>query len=160
VRVDDRPIEFVDQVHGLQSWRLDQVCGDFVIRRADGLAAYQLAVTVDDAWQQVTEVVRGTDLLDSTPRQVHLQQLLGYPRPSYLHLPLAVDVEGRKLSKRLRSDPVGHLEPLDAMRAALRCLGLAPPPGGGVDAMLAWAREHWNPAGVPRGQVVLGADVS
>ncbi len=159
VRVPGDPIRFVDGVQGPVSESLAECCGDFVVRRADGLVAYQLAVVVDDAWQGVTEIVRGADLLDSTPRQVFLQRALGLPTPSYLHLPLARDPEGRKLSKSLGADPVRSMPPLDALGAALAFLGHAPPPHGDLEARWAWAREHWDAGRVPReGGAVFGAD--
>ena len=93
-------IEFVDGVYGEQRELLSSECGDFLIRRSDGIFAYQLAVVVDDAAMGVTEVVRGNDLLSSTPRQMYLQHLLGYPHPHYAHVPLLVAADGRRLSKR------------------------------------------------------------
>lgn len=100
VRVPDREISFVDGIFGRVSQRLPEVCGDFVIKRADGLFAYHLATVVDDAGSGVNQVVRGADLLLSTPRQIFLQTLLGFARPSYFHLPLVIDPSGAKLSKR------------------------------------------------------------
>ena len=93
-------IEFIDRVYGAQCEALASECGDFLIRRSDGVFAYQLAVVVDDAAMGVTEVVRGNDLLSSTPRQMYLQNLLGYPHPHYAHVPLLVAADGRRLSKR------------------------------------------------------------
>ena len=93
-------IEFVDGVYGEQRESLSSECGDFLIRRSDGIFAYQLAVVVDDGAMGVTEVVRGNDLLSSTPRQMYLQHLLGYPHPHYAHVPLLVAADGRRLSKR------------------------------------------------------------
>ncbi|MGH8090718.1 MAG: glutamyl-Q tRNA(Asp) synthetase [Rudaea sp.] len=120
------------------AWRLRDDAGDFVIRRVEGWYAYQLAVVVDDAEQGITEVVRGADLLESTPRQIHLQRLLGLPTPDYLHLPLAVDAEGNKLSKQDRARPVDSDNPLPALRAALAFLGqhvpAAPSPAMLLDA--------------------------
>lgn len=105
------------------AWRLRDEAGDFVIRRVEGWYAYQLAVVVDDAEQGITEVVRGADLLESTPRQIRLQRLLGLPTPGYLHLPLALDGEGKKLSKQDSARPVDRDDPLPALRAALAFLG-------------------------------------
>lgn len=96
----DRIIRFTDGVFGPYAENLKEACGDFVLRRADGVFVYQLAVVVDDGEFGVTEVVRGCDLLSSTPRQIYLQGLLGYPRPEYCHVPMLTDREGRKLSKR------------------------------------------------------------
>jgi glutamyl-Q tRNA(Asp) synthetase len=100
VRVGPGPVRFTDRVQGAQSFDLSAACGDFVVRRADGLFAYQLAVVVDDAWQGIDQVVRGADLLSSTPRQIHLQRLLGQTTPDYAHLPLVAAPGGGKLSKR------------------------------------------------------------
>ncbi len=100
VRVPKEEIEFADRLQGSYSENLAQMCGDFILRRSDGIYAYQLAVVVDDADMGITEVVRGQDLLSSTPRQIYLQRLLGYPTPDYCHVPLLCDGEGRRLSKR------------------------------------------------------------
>jgi glutamyl-Q tRNA(Asp) synthetase len=122
VRTHDAPITFTDAVFGPQSQRLEAAVGDFVVRRADGYLAYQLAVVVDDADQAITQVVRGADLLSSTPRQIYLQQLLGLPTPAYAHLPLVLDAQGRKLSKRDRAHPVDPDDPLGALLAGWRFL--------------------------------------
>jgi glutamyl-Q tRNA(Asp) synthetase len=118
------------------AWRLRDNAGDFVVRRVEGWYAYQLAVVVDDAEQGITEVVRGSDLLDSTPRQIHLQRLLGLSTPDYLHLPLAVDAEGNKLSKQDRARPVDRDDPLPALRAALTFLGQRLPTASTPTALL------------------------
>lgn len=125
VRTDDLPTRVVDAVYGEHSQRLESALGDFVVRRADGFFAYQLVVVVDDADQGITRVVRGADLLSSTPRQVHLQRLLGLPTPAYAHVPVVLDDHGRKLSKRDRAHPVDPSDPLRALRAAWRFLGQA-----------------------------------
>ena len=137
LRAPDLRIDFDDIAAGPQSCNLLDG-GDFVVRRAEGWYAYQLAVVVDDAFQDVSEVVRGADLLDSTPRQIWLQRLLGLPTPAYLHLPLVVDADGRKLSKQDRSRPVERSDPLPALRAALAFLGLhvASTDGAGKPAAL------------------------
>ena len=126
-RVSNATIRFQDGIQGLQCQTPARQCGDFVIRRADGWIAYQLAVVVDDGAAGVTHVVRGADLLDSTGRQILLQQALGLAQPDYLHLPLIVDQHGRKLSKSEGADPVDRLPPADALRLLLRALGHAPP---------------------------------
>lgn len=148
-RVDDAALEFHDAVQGICRQNLLASCGDFVIYRADKLPAYQLAVVVDDAFQGVTEVVRGADLLDSTARQLHLQRLLGMPQPNYFHLPIALDAEGNKLSKRAGSDPLSAQTPLEAVFQALRFLGQRPPRLGTLPDLWAWSIEHWDPAAVP-----------
>ena len=116
-------IGFDDAVHGHVSQDVAAAVGDFVLRRADGPWAYQLAVVVDDAAQGITDVVRGADLLDSTPRQILLQRKLGLPTPRYAHLPLIVGGDGRKLSKSLAALPVDGHDPLPPLRAAWRALG-------------------------------------
>ncbi len=100
LRVSDEEVSFVDGLFGEQCENLERDCGDFILRRSDGLYGYQLAVVVDDALQGVTEVVRGRDILSATPRQLYLQRLLGYDTPEYLHIPLLVDAHGRRLAKR------------------------------------------------------------
>lgn len=99
ISVPDEVITFSDGICGMQSQNLALECGDFIIRRSDGVYAYQLAVVVDDGESGVTEVVRGADLLYDTPRQIYLQRLLGLPTPEYFHIPLVCDASGRKLSK-------------------------------------------------------------
>ena len=100
LRVPEEDFAFTDGLFGLQTENLARDCGDFILRRSDGLYGYQLAVVVDDALQGVTEVVRGRDILSATPRQLYLQRLLGYEAPSYIHIPLLVDHQGRRLAKR------------------------------------------------------------
>ncbi len=102
LRVPNEEIVFTDRLYGVQRENLARDCGDFILRRSDGLYGYQLAVVVDDALSGVTEVVRGRDILSATPRQIYLQRLLGYDTPSYLHIPLLMDGEGRRLAKRDR----------------------------------------------------------
>ena len=119
-------ITFDDAICGHIEQRVDTEVGDFVLRRADGLWAYQLAVVVDDAAQGITEIVRGADLLDSTPRQILLQQLLGLPTPRHAHLPLLLDAEGRKLSKSSSALPVDARTPLTTFARLWACLGQQP----------------------------------
>lgn len=123
---NDCLIEFNDLVHGRIEQRVDVEVGDFVLRRADGLWAYQLAVVVDDAAQGITDVARGADLLDSTPRQILLQRALGLHTPNYAHLPLLLDNAGRKLSKSGAAFPVDRSDPLPTLHALWRYLGQAP----------------------------------
>jgi glutamyl-Q tRNA(Asp) synthetase len=138
IRTDRREIGFLDRVQGSQAQVLERDIGDFVLYRADGLYAYQLAVVVDDAAQGVTDVVRGADLLDSTPRQIYLQRLLGVPTPRYLHVPVAVNAAGEKLSKQTGAAPI-ELS-FQTLRTALRFLGQP-------DAEdLQQAVRTWNPA--------------
>ena len=160
LRTDQRVVSFVDRVQGAQSQRIADAVGDFVLRRADGIHAYQLAVVVDDAWQGITHVVRGADLLLSTPRQILLQSALGLPRPSYAHLPLALDESGRKLSKSLASAPVDPADPLPALTLAWRALGQAALPSGLRSPSQFWqaAIEQWRIDRVPpRASLTPGA---
>ena len=153
IRTDNKPIEFVDSLQGPVRHRLHQDIGDFVLRRSDGVFAYQLAVVVDDAEQGVTHVVRGEDLLNSTPRQIYLQRRLDYPTPYYFHLPVVVNAEGEKLSKQTRAAPVNAANPIPQLITALRLLGQTPLPEL-VDAELAsfwkWTIANWQPARIPR----------
>lgn len=151
LRTDDVTVAFHDRVRGPLSQALESEVGDFVIRRADGLFAYQLAVVVDDAWQGITQVVRGADLLTSTPRQIHLQQILGLHTPEYAHLPLVVDAQGRKLSKQHGDLPVIRQQPLRALLEAYRFLGQPLPPAGlgSLREFWDWSLSHWDLARVP-----------
>lgn len=150
-RVPGSPVAVVDQVFGNSCHLLPATSGDFVIRRADGLVAYQLAVVVDDIESGITEVVRGSDLLDSTPRQQALFQALGRPVPKWLHLPLAVDRTGKKLSKSASADPVENSSPAKALALALEALGHLPPPGArSLETLWRWAMVHWEPGRIPR----------
>lgn len=150
LRVPDETIRFVDAIQGEQRQDLRREVGDFVLWRIEEAAAYQLAVVVDDAAQGITDVVRGADLLDSTPRQILLQRLLDLPTPRHAHLPLAVDGYGRKLSKQEQSLAVDATNPLPALRAALAFLGQATPRGGNVEAVLSHAVAAFDPARIPR----------
>lgn len=161
-RVPDLEISFVDHVVGQYAQSLRAEVGDFVLRRNDGLFAYQLAVVVDDAAQGISEVVRGADLLDSTPRQIWLQQVLNLPTPHYLHLPLVRDEHGRKLSKSTADLPVDSADPLQTLRAALAVLGQhAHSDEITVHALLASAIAKFDleqvPASVPS-RTVAGCD--
>ncbi len=120
---DAERVDFMDGLQGRVSQDVSAEAGDFVLKRADGLWAYQLAVVVDDAAQGITDIVRGADLLDSTPRQILLQRALDLPTPRYLHLPVIVGQDGRKLSKSAAAMPVDPVRPLPALRAAWQALG-------------------------------------
>ena len=153
VRVDARVVAFDDRVRGPQRFRLDAVEGDFVVFRRDGLAAYQLAVVVDDHAQGITEVVRGSDLLDSTPRQIHLQRLLGLPTPAYAHLPLLMDASGAKLGKSTGAAALDRAPPAATLRQVLRLLGLDAARLPATDCpgtLLTAAARAFDPADVPR----------
>ncbi len=146
-------IGFEDALQGHFSQQLEQEVGDFVLRRADGLFAYQLAVVVDDAYQGITEVVRGSDLLDNTPRQIVLQQLLGLSTPDYCHLPVVLNEQGQKLSKQTFAQPLSANNPLPALWLGLSFLGQQPPAElqeGELDSLWHWAIAHWNSAAIPR----------
>ena len=156
LRTPDLTVRWEDDLQGPQAESLRDVAGDFVIRRVEGLWAYQLACVVDDAEQGISHVVRGADLLDSTARQIHLQHLLGLPTPGYLHLPLVLDAEGRKLSKSAAALPVDAADPMPALRLALDRLGLAVPSRGGTPAaLLDEALRGFAPAALRRSS--LGA---
>ncbi len=152
------PVHFVDAGLGAQQQDVAAEVGDFTIRRADGLFAYQLAVVVDDADSGITEVVRGADLLDSTPRQILLQGALGLSTPGYHHLPVAINAAGDKLSKQTGAPPVDDSAPAEALWRALDFLGQEPPTelrGAGPEELLPWATAAWDPDRVPRGPRVV-----
>ena len=147
----------LDRIRGRFGQKLAETCGDFVIQGADGWPTYHLAVVVDDAWQGITEIVRGGDLLDSAPRQRWLQHCLAYPEPAYAHLPLAIDTDGLKLSKQTRAHPVAGLAPDRLIDAALRFLNHTPPDvlaGAPASDLLRWATANWSLARVPRALAV------
>lgn len=153
LRVPELEYRFDDRVQGEYRQHLGREVGDFVIRRRDGLYAYQMAVVLDDAWQGVTDVVRGADLLDSTPRQLYLQELLGFSQPRYLHVPLIIQPDGHKLGKSYRSPPLSAEEAPKLLLRALRALGQQPPvelQGSGVRELLAWGIAHWDATRIPR----------
>ena len=152
LRVNDTPLTFRDAIQGDYAQTLDREVGDFVIRRADGCFAYQLAVVIDDADQGITQVVRGGDLLDSTPRQIYLQRLLDFSTPEYAHLPIVVDARGHKLSKQTGAPPLDARNPGPTLWAALRFLGQRPPPelsSVPVAEIIRWALAHWRLSSVP-----------
>jgi glutamyl-Q tRNA(Asp) synthetase len=149
--VTDRAIGFHDRLQGWQEQHLDRDIGDFIVKRADGVFAYQLAVVVDDAAQCITHVVRGADLLASTPRQVWLQRQLGVPTPSYLHHPVATLPTGEKLSKQTGAPPLDDADPLPALVRAWDFLAQAQPPAApaSVAEFWQWARRAWAPTALP-----------
>ncbi len=152
-RVGDAIVGYDDRLAGRIVQDLAREVGDFVVRRADGLFAYQLAVVVDDAQAGVTDVVRGADLAGSTPRQIFLQRRFGYPTPSYLHVPVAVDAAGVKLSKATRAAAL-PADPLPALVAAWRFLDQSVPTGSAAPASVAefWAHAitAWTPSRLPK----------
>ncbi len=149
VRTNDAAIEFVDVVQGTQCQHLESESGDFVILRRDSLIAYHLAVVADDFDQRITEVVRGIDLLDSTPRQIHLQRLLDYPTPAYLHIPIAENAAGQKLSKLTGTPAIPLADVGPTLVLALEALGQQPPPELAMSSLQdiwIWSFKHWQPA--------------
>ncbi|MDX8385269.1 MAG: tRNA glutamyl-Q(34) synthetase GluQRS [Gallionella sp.] len=141
-------IEFADVLQGPLMQHLENEIGDFIVKRADGLFAYQLAVVVDDAFQNITHVVRGSDLITSTPRQIHLQHLLKFPTPTYMHLPIAVNEQGEKLSKQTLAPSIGVDEAVTKFLAVLTFLRQQPPDEllqGSIEEVLNWAILNWKP---------------
>jgi glutamyl-Q tRNA(Asp) synthetase len=148
---------FDDAVQGRFCDHPARVGGDFIIRRGDGLVAYQLAVVVDDADSGITEVVRGADLLDSTPRQLLVYRRLGLTPPGWMHLPVVTDANGRKLSKSDDDDPVAASPPPRALRLALRALGHEPPTDiDTVGRQMEWALAQFDITRIPRGPIPVG----
>ena len=147
VRTNDQPITFIDGLQGPQTQRLESESGDFVIKRRDGLIAYQLAVVVDDELEGITEVVRGIDIMDSTQRQIWLQQLLGFQTPAYVHIPVIAHPNGDKLSK-LTGAPGIPLEGIrDTLVAALDALQQEPPRDLAANRLTdiwRWATDNWK----------------
>jgi glutamyl-Q tRNA(Asp) synthetase len=136
-------LEWRDRRLGVQAQNVSQAVGDFVLKRADGLWAYQLAVVVDDAAQGITDIVRGEDLADNTARQILLQAALGLPAPRYLHVPLVLGADGEKLSKQNGAQPLDTGTPLASLNDAASVLGLQPATAGDVAAWLAQAIQQW-----------------
>jgi len=152
VRVPDVSTHFTDRIHGELQQNLAYDVGDFIVKRADGLFAYQLAVVVDDAFQGITHVVRGADLLWNTPRQAYLQSLLGLPTPVYAHVPLVTNATGQKLSKQSLAPALPEAGRGAVLAQALAALGHPPPPelaGAEPAELLAWASAHWHIENVP-----------
>ncbi|SEG80395.1 tRNA glutamyl-Q(34) synthetase GluQRS [Marinobacterium lutimaris] len=152
----DTALSFDDRIQGERVYPADPGRGDFVIFRRDGFFAYQLAVIIDDQEQGIDQVVRGADLIDETPRQMVLQQHLGYRQPSYAHIPVLTNAEGQKLSKQTFAKPLS-LDSDEIRRQLLRALNLLGHPvpdelqTGSHAEILAWAVQHWSMAQVPRG---------
>ena len=147
VRTTPTEIAFTDLLQGPVSQNLEREIGDFVLYRADHVFAYHLACAVDDNAQGITHVVRGADLMHSTPRQIYLQTLLGLPTPHYLHLPVALNAAGEKLSKQTRAAAIDTARAADVLAGVLQFLQHPPPDevsAEGVLALLRWGIEHWN----------------
>lgn len=153
IRVPELEYRFEDRVQGEFRQHLGRDAGDFIIRRRDGFYAYQLAVVLDDGWQGVTDIVRGADLLDSTPRQLYLQELLGLPQPRYLHVPLITQPDGHKLGKSYRSPPLPADQATSLLLRGLRALGQKTPDElkhATPREVLDWAIAHWTADSIPR----------
>jgi glutamyl-Q tRNA(Asp) synthetase len=157
----DCTIQFSDLLQGKQYSALGKFLADFVVRRRDGLDAYQLAVVVDDATQGITHVVRGSDLLDSTPRQIFLQQQLAYPTPHYAHLPVITTAQGQKFSKQNHAPALNNEQAADNLRLALRFLHQAEPPRTltSVEQLLSYAIEHWVLQQVPATMAIPASSI-
>lgn len=150
VAVPDIEVDFTDLLQGPQRQSLARAVGDFVVKRADGLYAYQLAVVIDDAAQGITHIVRGSDLLTSTPRQIWLQRVLGFATPEYLHIPVAINKHGEKLSKQTRARSL-PADPMPALRAAWRFLDQVDVPReiATPHAFWQWAARAWSRPRLP-----------
>jgi glutamyl-Q tRNA(Asp) synthetase len=151
VRTNNFCQEFDDALQGHLTQNIESEIGDFVVKRADSLFAYQMAVVVDDAAQKITHVVRGADLLSSTPRQIYLQRLLNFSTPTYLHLPVAVNQLGEKLSKQTRAKPVNTGNTAATLRDVLHFLNqhAASSAQRTVEQILAQAIANWRPENIP-----------
>jgi glutamyl-Q tRNA(Asp) synthetase len=151
LRIEPGSVRFTDRVQGDYEQDVARAVGDFVLKRRDGMVAYQLAVVVDDAFQGVTHVVRGADLLDNTPRQIYLQRRLGLPTPHYAHVPALLESDGSKLAKSARSVRLDPGAVLPQLVSVFKLLGLAPPTGlAGARQAWDWALAHWDMGRVPR----------
>ncbi len=166
LRIKTLPIDigFDDSLQGAQSSNLADQHGDFILKRKDGIIAYQFAVVVDDYLQQVNHVVRGVDLLEVTPRQIYLQQALGLATPRYSHLPIIADKHGNKLSKQTKAQAVDLTNPQQTLFHLLQLLKQNPPAELAflaVDQQLAWATKHWQAAHIADIQTIsLTIDVT
>lgn len=158
VIVDSKPILFTDAIQGSIKQTLAQDVGDFVLKRADGLYAYQLAVVVDDFEQGVTHILRGADLLNSSPRQIYLQQLLRYPTPEYAHIPIANNANNEKLSKQTLAPAIDGSRASTVLNQALVFLGQDPPKDLGKcnpTEILQWAKQHWDIKKIPHQRSIV-----
>ena len=147
IKTPSQPITFEDGIQGIFRQSLSRSCGDFIVHRRDGIIAYHLAVVIDDDHQKITEVIRGIDILDSTPKQIFLQQRLGLSTPHYQHIPIIIDRNGNKLSKQTNAAPVDNSKPSATLIQLLNLLNLDPP--GDLNnstppIILDWAIENWD----------------
>ncbi len=162
LRVPDGGLSFVDRLQGALAQQLGRDVGDFVLRRADGLFAYQLAVTVDDEFQGISDVVRGADLLASTPRQICLQRCLGFSTPRYAHLPVVGNAAGEKLSKQTLAPALDLAQAPAMLVQALLFLGQAVPAAlarADLGEVWRWAHAHWSFAAIPRQPIIPWASL-
>lgn len=153
IRTNSNVMRFEDVIQGAQAQQLEQEIGDFVLKRADGLFAYQLAVVLDDYEQGVTNIVRGSDLLASTPRQIYLQKMMGFPTPAYAHVPIVTNANGEKLSKQTLAKPIQTANPEASLWQALHFLGQNPPESlchESLNNIWGWAISHWDIARIPK----------
>jgi len=153
LKIKPETVRFTDGIQGDYAQNLEREVGDFILRRKGGLFAYQLAVVADDATQEITHIVRGYDLLSSTPRQIYLQQLLDLPTPSYAHIPIIVNALGQKLSKQHFAEPIDLENAPSLLVSALQFLGMTPPSsliGAAPASLMAWGTEHWDIQRVPK----------
>jgi glutamyl-Q tRNA(Asp) synthetase len=158
IKTDDSNISFDDAIQGRISQTLNTDIGDFILKRADGLFAYQLAVVVDDAAQGVTNIVRGADLMDSTPRQIYLQRQLAYPTPQYAHVPVVSNLAGEKLSKQTLAPALNDKHAHHLLFDALKFLGQQAPDSiknATLDEMWRWAVDHWQLSLVPKSRHII-----
>jgi glutamyl-Q tRNA(Asp) synthetase len=148
IKTPPSPVSLMDRLQGTIQQNLQQQCGDFILKRKDGVIAYQLAVVVDEYQQNISHIVRGLDLLDSTPRQCFLQQCLGLPQPSYMHIPVVVDQSGIKLSKQSHAEAISAKNPAKTLWLLLDLLKQHPLTElkrANVQTILRWGIEHWQP---------------
>ncbi|NOY15908.1 MAG: tRNA glutamyl-Q(34) synthetase GluQRS [Gammaproteobacteria bacterium] len=157
IKTPDRAVTWMDMIQGQQIFNLFDSNGDFIVRRSDRLYAYHLAVVIDDAAQQATEIIRGSDLLISTPAQRYLQEALGIQSPQYGHIPIATNAKGEKLSKQTGAKAVSLRDPARTLVMALRDLGQDPPDdleASSIDDVLEWGIRNWVLSRVP-GELTL-----
>lgn len=156
LKVDNETYTFLDRIEGIQSQNVACDTGDFILKRADGLWAYQLAVVVDDQYSGVTHIVRGNDLLSSTGRQIYLQHVLNYSTPLYAHLPILVNNLGQKLSKQTLAPAIDTNNAFESLKSVLHYLSLVPP--SQIDCigdLLKWAVSHWTINAVKKGNILV-----
>ena len=158
LKTNNKAVGIIDQLQGNYTQQLESEIGDFIIKRADGYFAYHLATVIDDADQNITEVVRGIDLLESTPRQVYLQEKLDIVTPDYIHLPIAIDKSGKKISKSVNAQAVSKDNSVEILHKALSFLNLKPPEQlitSDVETILNWGKENWSISKLPKEKEII-----